>query len=355
MSPLLIALAIVVMTWMLAQFGGRLAARNATIWWLFACFFAFSAIAPQLLRPIAELLSIESVSNLVLASMVVFLLYQTIELVAHHTDASRRLRRFVCRNAAQTFLREHPKNPPCDKTSVLVVLPCFNEEDCLPQTLAAVKAIQDPDLHIDWCVVDDGSSDDSPRILGRDAPLNHASHLANTGVAGVLLTGFHIGRGLDIDFVVQCDADGQHPIHHIPTLVHEAKERQVDLLIGSRYVPGSPLDASSTRLRRFGSQIIAITLRMFSPGLPVRDPTSGFRVYSRKAVAHLLRHMPDDYPEPESIALLAVTNAVIAEYPTPMQPRSGGQSSIAAFGAVQYMIKVISAMLGLRLRTLMRR
>jgi hypothetical protein len=65
--------------------------------------------------------------------------------------------------------------------------------------------------------------------------------------------------------------------------------------------------------------------------------------------------MPDDYPEPESIALLAVTNAVIAEYPTPMQPRSGGQSSIAAFGAVQYMIKVISAMLGLRLRTLMRR
>jgi hypothetical protein len=355
MSPLLIALAIVVMTGLLAQFGGRLAARNATIWWLFACFFAFSAIAPQLLRPLADLLSIASVSNLVLASMVVFLLYQTIELVAHHTDESRRLRRLVCRDAARTFMANHPGMAATDKSTVLVVMPCFNEEACLPETLAAIKAIDDPDLNIDWCIVDDGSRDDSPAILEREAPKNHASHLANTGVAGVLLTGFYIGRGLDIDYVVQCDADGQHPIHHIPTLVQEAKRRKIDLLIGSRYTPGSPLDESSTRLRRLGSQIIAITLRLFSPGLPVRDPTSGFRVYSRKAVAHLLRHMPDDYPEPESIALLAVTNAVIAEHPTAMQPRSAGQSSIAAFGAIQYMIKVISAMLGLRLRTLMRR
>jgi hypothetical protein len=65
--------------------------------------------------------------------------------------------------------------------------------------------------------------------------------------------------------------------------------------------------------------------------------------------------MPDDYPEPESIALLANSDAVIVEYPVQMLPRQAGESSIAPLGAVQYMIKVISAMLGLRLRTLIQR
>ena len=249
MSPLLIVLAVVTMTVMLAQFGGRLAARNATVWWLFACFFAFATVAPHLLRPIANLLSIESVSNLVLAAMVVFLLYQTIELVAQHTDESRRLRRLVCRSAAKSFLERQRADASNAAIRVLVVLPCYNEEGCLPNTLAAMRAVRTDDMDIDWCVVDDGSHDDSQRILQREAPDNHISHLANTGVAGVLLTGFHIGRGLDVDYIVQCDADGQHPFDSIPTLVREAQRQKVDLLIGSRFVPGSPLDASSTRLR----------------------------------------------------------------------------------------------------------
>ena len=355
MSPLVIVLAIVIMTVMLAQFGGRLAARNATVWWLFAFFFAFAAVAPQWLRPIADVLGIESVSNLVLATMIVFLLFQTIELVGQHTDESRRLRRMVCRHAARTFLQGRERVEGGEATTVLVIVPCFNEEACLPRTLDAIKAVAADDLNIDWCIIDDGSQDDSPHILDRDATEHHATHLANTGVAGVLLTGFHIGRSLDVDYVVQCDADGQHPFETIPTLVREAQRQHADLLIGSRFVRGSPLDASSTRMRRFGSRIIAIALKLFAPALPVRDPTSGFRVYSRMAVKHLLRHMPDDYPEPESIALLAITDAVIAEHPTRMAPRAAGQSSIAHLGAAQYMIKVISAILGLRLRTLIRR
>jgi hypothetical protein len=355
MSSLLILVAVVVMTWMLAQFGGRLAARSATTWWLFASFFAFSVVAPHLLRPLANLLGIESVSNLVLACMVVFLLIQTIEQVAQNTDETRRLRRLVCRLAANSFNGSHAGSGDASCTSVLVILPCFNEEACLPDTLGAMEAVQADNLHIRWCVVDDGSIDDSSQILLRLAPHNHISHLANTGVAGVLLTGFLIGQDLDVDYVVQCDSDGQHPFKAIPELVQEAARTGADLTIGSRYAKGLLNDSSSTWPRRLGNQLIAITLKIFQPGLPVRDPTSGFRVYSRKAVRQLLRFMPDDYPEPESIALLANSDAVIVEYPVQMLPRQAGESSIAPLGAVQYMIKVISAMLGLRLRTLIQR
>ena len=354
MSPLLIFVAVVAMVGMLAQFGGRIAARNATIWWLIAGFMMLSAIVPQALRPIADALGIEFISNLVLASMIVFLLYQTMEMVGDHTAQGRKLRRLVCRTAADRFVDRGPRPEAGERPRVLVILPCYEEEAALAETLAAMAAIESEDLAIDWCVVNDGSLDRTAEILDRDAPANHTDHLANTGVAGVLLTGFEIGARLGVDHVVQCDADGQHPFERIPELVHAAREKKADLMIGSRNVGGGGLDPSTTPLRRFGGTVIGMTLKLFGLGVPVSDPTSGFRVYSRRAIAHLVRAMPDDYPEPESIAVLALDGQTIAEHPVRMKPRETGQSSISSLGAARFMVKVVSAMLGLRLRSLFR-
>lgn len=89
-------------------------------------------------------------------------------------------------------------------------------------------------------------------------------------------------------------------------------------------------------------------------GVKIPDPTSGVRVYSRAAVKILTGNLPDEYPEPESIAILATHGLKIAEIPVTMQARASGVSSLNGFKNLAYMAKVISALVGLRIRTLLR-
>jgi hypothetical protein len=65
--------------------------------------------------------------------------------------------------------------------------------------------------------------------------------------------------------------------------------------------------------------------------------------------------MPDEYPEPETIALLTTERLSLAEYPVEMTPRVAGKSSLAGLKSIRYMIKVTAAILGLRLRLFYRR
>jgi hypothetical protein len=166
-----------------------------------------------------------------------------------------------------------------------------------------------------------------------------------------------------VDFVVQCDADGQHPIEAIPSLVAKAHELGTDLLIGSRFSHEPLLPSSTggrrssmqstTATRRLGGLVIHTVLRAFGRQGKVIDPTSGFRVYSARSVKTLMKDMPDEYPEPETIALLAVENAIIREVRVAMMPRTTGASSISGLRSLQYMVKVVTALLALRLRTLL--
>lgn len=381
MSPLLVVLAALALVYLLSQFGGRLAARSALVWWLVVGLFLLSAVVPQALRPIADALGIEFVSNLVLASMVVFLLYQMVEQIGVTTQQGRGFRQLVSRLAAEELVAKRAgREEPAAGCRALVVLPCFNEEGALPAVLDALEALggagdggsaesggagRGSELRIDYCVVDDGSSDGSLELLRARAPVNHVSHKANVGVAGVLLTGFRLVRELGYDYAVQCDADGQHPVAAIPELVAAARARGTDLMIGSRFAGVGPegsgaqvgagagaVAESSTPMRRAGGLLLAASLRVFGAGAAVSDPTSGFRVYSRRTCEQLIAEMPDEYPEPETIALVALRGGLIGEHRVRMARRETGASSISRLGAGRYMVKTLTAIFGLRLRSL---
>ena len=361
LSPVTVLIVTVVLVFLLAQFGGRLAARSSLMWWMGLSLFMLSAIAPQLFRPIADLLGIKLVSNLVLASMVMFLTSQLIEQMSVSTTQMRGHRRLVSRLAVAEFLAKRSRQPVQDpRTRVLVVLPCYNEAESLPgllEELAGLTTVSNAD--IDFCIVDDGSHDASKKILEQSAPVNHVTHLSNIGVAGVLMTGFEIGREMGMDYIVQCDSDGQHPVSFIPELVRVAHAEQTDLLVGSRFIKdkraGSHHDLqATTRLRRLGSLMILMVLRLFGSHASISDPTSGFRIYSRRMYIDALGHMPDEYPEPELLALTSVHGGNVQEIGVTMAQRSAGTSSITGLQTMRYMLKVVTALLGLRLRTLAR-
>jgi hypothetical protein len=77
----------------------------------------------------------------------------------------------------------------------------------------------------------------------------------------------------------------------------------------------------------------------------VTDPTSGFRAYGPRALRLFDETYPYDFPEPESIAVVRAAGLNAREMSVQMRERQGGQSSIAGFSTVYYMIKVTLAVL----------
>ncbi|WP_234996182.1 DUF2304 family protein [Pseudobacteriovorax antillogorgiicola] len=335
----------------ISQFGGRLSARNALVWWAVSAFLVLSLILPGALEPLAKALGIELVSNLVMASLIFFLFLQTLEMSVENTSANRKMRIFVSKIAAKGF--DVGGRWKFNRWKALIVLPCYNEEENLLSLIPKLENIKS-EHGIEYCFVNDGSTDSSEMILNKQCPDNYVSHEINIGVSGVLMTGFNIAKNNGYDFVVQCDSDGQHPLGDVTKMINFAQSNKVDLTIGSRFRDVRVLKAnrkSTTAMRIFGIGLIRFSLGLFGLFSTVKDPTSGFRVYSRKAIGVLANCMPDEYPEPESLALMAVHQLKVAEISVSMNPRVAGVSSITATKKIRYMVKVFSSLVGLRLRS----
>jgi hypothetical protein len=338
--------------WVFSQFGRRLSARHAALWFSVVAFLLVAAAAPDSLQAIAHFFGFQLVSNFILSSLALLTFLELLVQGVNQTRLTRTMREAFCRESAADFLRRRSELAQVGR--ILVVSPCFNEELELPRTIERLKRVAAANPLIDFCIVNDGSKDNSEDVLRSLVPSHYARHLPNLGVSAVLMTGFLIARDLGAKWVVQCDADGQHPIELIPDLVAVAEREGVDLLIGSRFCSvAKPSDSlvSTTWQRWLGGRLISWTLRLFGRQTMAADPTSGFRVYSVRAARMLLGNMPDDYPEPESIAILGGAGMKIAEWPVEMQPRTQGVSSLSGgFKSAKFMFKIAAALLGLRLR-----
>lgn len=88
------------------------------------------------------------------------------------------------------------------------------------------------------------------------------------------------------DYVVTMDADLNHQPEEIPTLLTAAVERDLDVVVGSRFVPGARVDGTP-RWKSFLSRTMNVVIRhLFS--LSVLDKTSGFRIYRAAVLPELL-------------------------------------------------------------------
>lgn len=220
---------------------------------------------------------------------------------------------------------------------VLVIIPAYNEAESIENVVNDIKSHTD----FDFVVINDGSRDSTVDICREhgypvvDLPLN-------LGIGGAVQTGYKYALANDFDVAVQFDGDGQHDASYLNMLVRELEERNVDLMIGSRFVGESRDGFQSTAMRRLGIAMISSSIRLFS-GLRITDPTSGFRAANRRAIRFFCANYPIDYPEPESIVALDSAGYRVEEIPVKMRERQGGTSSIKAFSSVYYMIKVLLA------------
>jgi glycosyltransferase involved in cell wall biosynthesis len=119
-----------------------------------------------------------------------------------------------------------------------IIVPAYNEAKTLRNIVDKVKAVEMP-MEIEIVIVDDCSSDDTPRILDelskRDGIVKTVRHTVNQGKGAAIRTAQTMVTG---DFVVIQDADLEYDPHEIPKLLKPLIDGVADAVYGSRFLGG---------------------------------------------------------------------------------------------------------------------
>ena len=167
---------------------------------------------------------------------------------------------------------------------LIIQIPCFNEADQLPQTLADLpREVEGFDV-VEWLIIDDGSTDATVAVA-RARGVDHLVRLTNNkGLATGFQAGIDTALKLGADVIVNTDADNQYYGPDIVKLVRPILEGRADMVIGDREVTEvqhfSPLKKT---LQRLGSWVVR---QASSTSVP--DTTSGFRAYNREAAIQIM-------------------------------------------------------------------
>lgn len=220
---------------------------------------------------------------------------------------------------------------------VAAVIPAYNEEASITAVVGELLQVAaQSGLQIVPVVVNDCSRDRTGEIIDRlDCVALHLP--VNLGIGGAVQTGFRYAFENGFDFAVQVDGDGQHPADAIPLLLREAQEKDLDVVIGSRFIEKKGFQSSA--MRRAGINWFR-RLNKGLTGVTVYDSTSGLRLMRSKVLEVVSENYPDEYPEPEAIVIFARYGFRVGELQVEMRERQGGVSSINSFRAVYYMWKV---------------
>ena len=166
---------------------------------------------------------------------------------------------------------------------LIIQIPCFNEAEQLPTTLADLPREVPGVDEVEWLVIDDGSTDDTIAVA-RAHGVHHVVRLTNNkGLAAAFQAGLDACLKLGADVIVNTDADNQYYGGDIPKLVDPILAGKADMVVGDRETDQiehfSPL---KKQLQRLGSAVVRR-----ASGTTVPDTTSGFRAYNREAALQI--------------------------------------------------------------------
>ena len=211
-----------------------------------------------------------------------------------------------------------------DSLKKLAIIPAYNEEESIIRTVEDLRA-NAPGY--DCLVINDCSKDDT-----LDLCLRHGIRVldvsVNLGIGGAVQTGYLYAYRNGYDIAVQFDGDGQHDARYLSLMADTLLAESADMVIGSRFIQKDGFQ--STSARRFGIRYFTGLLRLLF-GRTITDPTSGFRMCSRRTIQLFVKSYPRDYPEPETAGRLLRKKWKVVEVPVSMRERTGGTSSISAW------------------------
>ena len=166
-----------------------------------------------------------------------------------------------------------------------VVIPAYNEERRLPDTLAAIRGyLRRQDYAWEIVVADDGSEDTTAGLVqdvARGEPNIKLISLSHRGKGSAVKHGMLAAVG---DFRFLCDADLSMPIEHLERLLPDAAPA-ADIVIGSREAAGARRIGEPRRRWLMGRVFNAMTQLLAAPG--IADTQCGFKVFRATAAEPL--------------------------------------------------------------------
>ena len=218
---------------------------------------------------------------------------------------------------------------------VLVIVPAWNEQASIAKVISELKA-----RGFDVLVVDDGSTDKTSFIARQNDAITIRLPF-NLGVGGALRCGFKYAVQHGYNAVVQCDADGQHPVDHIDSLIATASQGNFHMVIGSRFLNDEGLMKLSF-IRRLAMRILSRSASRACKTL-ITDATSGFRVIAAPLLNELAEKLPAYYLGDTYEALVSAGRAGyrVREIPAPLMEREHGKSSAHPVKAARLALKAI--------------
>jgi len=168
---------------------------------------------------------------------------------------------------------------------VVVCVPTYDERENLePLVRALGEGLAELGSDGRILVIDDASPDGTGELadrLARELAFLDVLHRERKeGLGPAYVAGFERALATGAELVATMDCDFSHDPNELPRLVEAAS--RADVAIGSRYVPGGATENWGT-LRRLVSRGGSLYARAIL-GIPVRDPTSGFKVYRREVL-----------------------------------------------------------------------
>ncbi|MDJ0977000.1 MAG: glycosyltransferase family 2 protein [Erythrobacter sp.] len=168
-------------------------------------------------------------------------------------------------------------------TKLIIQIPCLNEAEVLPETLAKLPRVLEGIDTIEYCIIDDGSADDTSGVARRWGVHHIVRHRCNRGLADAFRSGLEKCLAEGADIVVNTDADGQYEGADIARIVAPVVAGEADICIGDRSVGHNAHFGRGKRLlQRLGSYVV----RTLS-ATDITDAVSGFRAISREAAQRI--------------------------------------------------------------------
>lgn len=223
---------------------------------------------------------------------------------------------------------------------LVVIVPAYNEEEILEQTIGALRSIDDAlrqlDIAMHICLIDDGSTD-STRSVAQRCDIDHIiGHKVNQGLGAAVRSGIEYARVEGFDFLVKFDADLQHDPNDIPALLKPLSDDQADVVYGNRF---PHIAYRMPWMRRWGNWLFTRLMRALT-GWPVQDSQPGIFAVNQDYLAQA--DVPSDYNYTQMVLLDAyLKNMRFTQVDVHFRKRVSGQS----FVSLRYPFKVIPQIL----------
>ena len=169
---------------------------------------------------------------------------------------------------------------------ISIILPCLNEEKSIGLCIDKIKkVVEENNLNAETIIVNNGSTDNSCKIIREKGPsLKNAKlvHEHERGYGSAYLKGFEIEKG---KYILMVDSDNSYDFNEIPKFINELK-KGYDFVIGDRFKGNMEKNSMPTMHKHLGNPILSFILRTFFR-TKIHDAHCGMRAITKQGLEKL--------------------------------------------------------------------